>query len=348
MSEAHCETVEIGRWRELAATFADYNYRHVWAFGQACAARRGAASEHVAMTCGGDVLALADVRIKRTPLCRTGIAYINGGPLVRRGAPDDILALARALQALRRTYVEKRRLLLRVAPSPGPPSWNEQLQACYISAGFKHSSAARNSTILIDLAPEPTELRKGLHAKWRNDLTHAERAGLALRTGRDDELLAAFCRLYDELIERKEFAVDLDPAFYARVQANLAEDEKFEITLAESNGRPIAGHVAALHGDTAVYLLGASNADGLKTRASFLLQWDVLTRARSRGYRWYDLGGIDPENNPGVYRFKRRMGGVEVTAAGPFEVAPGELQRLIVSGSERIYRAMRSRVGARK
>lgn len=30
----------------------------------------------------------------------------------------------------------------------------------------------------------------------------------------------------------------------------------------------------------------------------------------------YDLEGIDPARNPGVYQFKRKMGGIEVTLQG--------------------------------
>jgi hypothetical protein len=340
------EPVDSGRWRELARTFADYNYRQVWAFGQACAARLGAVSEHVAVACGAEVLGLAEVRIKRTPLWHTGIAYINGGPLVRRDAQGDPQRLASVLKALRGRFVDQRGLLLRVAPSPGPPWWNEQQQQVYASAGFEPNAAPHNRTILIDLAPPPVELRRSLNGKWRNCLNQAERQGLTLRAGGDELLWAVFCRLYDQLIERKQFAVDLDAAFYARVQAQLAEDEKFEVTLAERGGEPVAGHVGALHGDTAVYVLGASSETGLKTRASYLLQWETLRRARSRGLRWYDLGGIDPLKNPGVYTFKRGMGGVELAAAGPFEAAPGELRRLIVRGGERVYRTVRSRLGA--
>jgi lipid II:glycine glycyltransferase (peptidoglycan interpeptide bridge formation enzyme) len=30
---------------------------------------------------------------------------------------------------------------------------------------------------------------------------------------------------------------------------------------------------------------------------------------KERGCHWYDLGGIDPENNPGVYHFKCGIAG---------------------------------------
>jgi hypothetical protein len=347
MNTTRVELVEAARWRELVKLFSDYNYRQVWPFGCACAQRSGATSEHVAVVCGEEVLALADVRIKRTPLSYTGIAYINGGPLVRRGPEGDPQRLRSVLEELRCTFVQRRGLLLRIAPSPGPPAWNEQQEQIYDSLGFAQAAnTPRNRTIVVDLAPAPEALRKALDAKWRNHLNQAERSGLELRSGRDSGIFAAFCELHRQLVDRKGFTVDLDAPFYARVQEEMHEEDKFEITLAEMAGQPVAGYVTTLHGDTAVYLLGASTDLGRTARASFMLQWQSLLRARARGLRWYDLGGVDPQANPGVYVFKRSLGGLELTVAGPFEASPGEFRRLIVSGGERVYRAVRSRLRA--
>ena len=41
------------------------------------------------------------------------------------------------------------------------------------------------------------------------------------------------------------------------------------------------------------------------------MEWAV-----SQGCTRYDLEGIDPDNNPGVYAFKKKMGGEEVDLAG--------------------------------
>jgi lipid II:glycine glycyltransferase (peptidoglycan interpeptide bridge formation enzyme) len=71
-----------------------------------------------------------------------------------------------------------------------------------------------------------------------------------------------------------------------------------------------------------VYLLGATNEDGLRLNASYFLQWSVIQYAKSQGCNRYDLGGIDPVGNPDVYRFKQRMGGEDVSSAGPYEAMP--------------------------
>jgi len=341
---ATVQPVDRETWRRLASGFGDYNYRQLWEFGVACAARVGAHSEHVAIYDDGNLAGLADVRVKAVPVLGTGIAYVNGGPLVRRGEICDAERLRAALSALCAEYVDRRGLVLRIAPPlPGPGNWSAARAAAFTTCGFVPSEGLLpHRTMLLDLTRPLADIRKRLRQKWRNCLNAAERKGLQVRTGTDADTFAAFCNLYDELLARKEFAVDLDARFYAGVQPRLVEDERFEVTLAEHEGRPVAGHVASVLGDTCVYLLGAANEAGLRHKASYLLQWDVLTRARQRGCRWYDLGGIDPQGNPGVYAFKAGLGGVDVTAAGPFECPPTRLTAAVVGAAERAYRGLRN------
>ncbi len=334
------EHVDQTRWRELAPRFQDYSYRQLWGFGVACAERVGAASEHVAVLHEGDVIGLADVRIKRVPMTRTGIAYVNGGPLVRRGRDDDSERLRLCLEALIQEYVRTRGLVLRVLPPLGPAAWNGAQAATFSACGFGDSTRADPyRTMVLSLAPSLDEIRRqSLAQKWRNCLNRAEKNGLTVRTGADADLFERFCGLYRELINRKEFSVDLDAAFYARVQRDLTGDECFVVSLVDVDGEPAAGHVSSMLGDTCVYLLGASNEAGMKSKASYLLQWQTIRLARERGCLHYDLGGIDPEGNPGVFHFKSGLGGVDITGPGPFETRPAGLEPNLVFAAESVFR----------
>lgn len=53
-----------------------------------------------------------------------------------------------------------------------------------------------------------------------------------------------------------------------------------------------------------------------RTRTMIVL-WSIVRKAADAGMKWYDFGGIDPGSNPGVYRFKVGLGGVDVQAARP-------------------------------
>jgi len=329
-------------WAEQCRAFLDHNYRQLWAFGVACAARLGARSEHVALLEGGELLALADVRIKHLPVLGAGVAYVNGGPLVRRGDPRDESRLRHALAALKAEYVESRGLLLRVAPTIGEAAWNECVCRTFASLGFACSDDLRPyRTLLLDLRRPLDEIRKRLDQKWRNGLNRAERNALTLRSGTSADLFETFAGLYAALRERKGFDVELDAGFYAGVQPDLPAKDQLVVSLAEFNGRPVAGHLGSIAGDTSVYLLGASDPTGLEQKASYLLQWHALVAAHGRGCSWYDLGGIDPDGNPGVHHFKSGLGGADVTAPGPYEFAPTGVKRSVVRGAERVYRWVR-------
>lgn len=326
-------------WQGATHEFLDFGYRHSRHYADAMAARVGGQAEHVAVRQDGKTIALASVRIKRLPLVRTGVAYVSGGPLVRhRADAEPRWRLEAALKALREEYVGKRGLVLRVVPPAGEPPWNAIQESCFAEAGFKADPAEVHQTVMISLDRPLTEIRAGFAQKWRNCLNKAERADLRLAYGTDPNFLERFSSLFDEFVDRKELAVDLDVGFYLRLQRRVPANEHLTVFLAETKGELAAGLVISMLGDTPIYLLGASNEAGRRTNASYLLQWWVIQHAAELGFRMYDLGGTDAERNPGVHRFKVRMGGEAISVPGPFEMSPGIAKAMLTAGAENAYR----------
>lgn len=337
---AFLKYIERTTWQAAAATFDDYNYRQVWAFGRACAARLGACCEHVAIGAADKILGLADVRIKRLPLVSAGIAYITGGPMVRQDGEADPQRLHTCLQTLITEYVERRGLTLRILAAPGEPQWKDAQTRVFEQLGFypaEHWPGYR--TMLVDTTRDEADIRKSLAQKWRNGLNRAEKNNLTVRSGTTHDLFQEFRTLFDQLIARKGFSVDLQPEFYQALQPDMLPEEQFIVSLADDAGHTVAGHVASILGDTAVYLLGATDQQGIQNKSSYLLQWHTIQMSCQRGCRWYDLGGIDPDANPGVYHFKQGLSGIDVSAAGPFERAPAGLRRHLVRTAEKMYRS---------
>lgn len=338
---ADIQSVDREEWQLLATSFLDCNYRQLWDFGIASARRLNAASEHVAIRDDQDIIGLADVRIKRIPVLGGGIAYINGGPLVRKENGDDRDRLRVCLDALLKRYVTEQGLILRVRACLGPRSWNDDQNSVFQECGF---SIANNiwthRTFLLDLNQSLDQLRKNLSQKWRNNLKRSERGNQPIQSNYSVESLVRFSELYKEFRGRKQFDVDLDPEFYIELQRTLPESERMRVALCEQDGVLISGHVSSLLGDTAVNLFRANKKAALSSRVSYKIQWDGLRYAQEKGFRWYDLGGINPENNPGVYSFKKGMGGEDVMAPGPFEYCPDNFRKIIVSGCEKGYKIL--------
>lgn len=337
------EAVQNPGWDALFTQFDDANYRQLNAYAQAAASRVGAQSENVAIHADGELLGLCNVRIRKLPLLPFGIAYVNGAPLIKKSASasDAAATLTRCLKALRKTFVDQQGHVLRVVGVARADLPDAVTRSCFQAAGFVLSEAKGHyRTILVDVTPELPALRRGLDQKWRNALNKAERQSLHIERGTDAAMFEAFCTLHAGLVARKNLAVELGPEFFQGIQDALPESSRLVVHLAHSEGEVVAGHIGAYHGDTAVYLLGAANALGLKTNASYLLQWRVMEYARERGCLWYDLGGIDPVVNPDVYRFKARIGGQEVSAPGPYECGD-PLRRKLLQGLESIYRKVK-------
>jgi lipid II:glycine glycyltransferase (peptidoglycan interpeptide bridge formation enzyme) len=92
--------------------------------------------------------------------------------------------------------------------------------------------------------------------------------------------------------------------------------------------------VGSAIGDRGIYLLGATNDQGMKNKGSYLLQWRMIEWLKENGCHWYDLGGIDPDGNPGVYHFKSGLSGKDVYHVGQFDYAENRVSSMVVKLGE--------------
>jgi hypothetical protein len=268
---------------------------------------------------------MAQLRIIRPTPLKYGMVYLRWGPLCkRRGKPLDPEVFTSMAHALEEEYVGKRRLLLRVLPNAFAGSRRAEAMQTAFSRFTPETLTAENTyrTFVLDLSPSLDELRKKLDAKWRNKLSGAEKNNLKVVAGNGREEYRAFCQLYYQMRQRKNFDTTVDVEEFRQMQENLAEPHRMQIFICENQGIPVAGVVASTMGDSAIYLLGATSDAGLNTKGAYLLQWSMIRWIKEKGIRWYDLGGIDPEGNPGVFSFKRGLSGLDLCQINPL-VASG-------------------------
>jgi hypothetical protein len=328
-------------WQRLCASFLDYNYRHSWYYGMLSADRYRAQIERLAIYSGSHVIGLSEVRMKPVPLLRTGIAYVGGGPLFRRGRNDDLDSLSLSLAALKHNYLNKQNFTLRILP----PIQNTKHAAKavhdrFVEAGFADSPwPPPYRTLMVDLSRPAAEIRKALAQKWRNCLNNSERQKLEIQFGSEPEMFEQFTELFNSFQDRKHISVEQPADFYRDLRQEAKDGvDGFYVCLARHEGKPVAGQIISLLGDAGVSLLGATGEAGLKTKAAYLVQWHVMMEAQKRGLHWFDLGGIDPENNPGVYHFKSGVSENDILSPGPFQAAPASVMASITPALERLYR----------
>lgn len=328
-------------WIEEAQKFNDYSYTHFWKYSEKSAERIKAFSENISIVdSDGNILALANIRIRLIPFGLGGVAYVSDGPMVDKGQKYIDSTLKIVLSVLKEEYVEKRGLVLRISQRHKIDTLCDEETQVYKNNAF-YKFEFTNSTMLIDLEQELDGIRKGLHQKWRNILNKSEKQDIKIIAGYDDQLFSDFSSLFKNLINKKNFKVDMDDNFFASIQKVSDIKEKFQLVIAYKDETPISGHLSSICGDTSVYILGATNSIGRNLGAAYLLQWYVINESKKQGCRWYDLGGVDKELNPDVYRFKQRMGGVETKRGNVFQFKYG-IRGAIILFFEKLYKHIRN------
>lgn len=333
-------------WNRLLTKFADASVYQSWAYGSVSWGEKNLS--HLLLKQDDQVMAMAQVRLVRVPVIGKGIAYIRWGPLCRRhDQPFNDHILRQMVLALKTEYADNRGLMLRIVPNiysgePFVEPWHGLTQEIGL-ASAPHVHVYR--TMRVDLTQSPEDLRKGLHQRWRNYLKNAEKAGYTLREGANVEFYETFLVLYRQMMARKQFDTTVDVDQFKLLQQALPDSLKMQVFLCERDGKPLNALVVSHIGESAIYLLAATGDEGLKERGAHLLQWRAIQWLQERRCRWYDLGGINPDRNPGVYQFKSGLGGQEVRQLGGFELCTDSLSNLCVNGGlklQALTRGLRS------
>lgn len=345
--------VEVDRatpaeWSQMLDLFDDASLYQTWSYG---AVRWGKENlSHLVLKRNNEVVAIAQLRIVRPTKLKFGIAYLRWGPLFqRRGGELDIQAIQRMARSLEAEYVSKIRLLLKVVPNGFEGSSRAEVFQSAFSNFKTEFRTAHNTyrTSLLDLSPPIEQLRKNFDKKWRNQLTTAEKNGLTVVVGTGKKEFRTFCDMYREMRNRKTFDTTVNILEFEQIREALPEHHRFRILICKQDAIPVAGLVASAMGDSAIYLLGATSDAGLKAKGSYLLHWKLIQSLKENCVKFYDLGGIDPEGNPGVYHFKRGFSGSDVTQLVPFVKCGSVLSSALIRTSLALHDAIRGVRGLR-
>jgi lipid II:glycine glycyltransferase (peptidoglycan interpeptide bridge formation enzyme) len=276
----------------------------------------------------GELLAGAQVLFRRLPLSYS-LAYIPKGPMIdwnNRNQVDVWLAAMHQLCGSRRSA------FLKIEPHGRGDAALYEAVSRY---GFVASplTVQPPRTILIDIMPSEEEILAGMKQKTRYNIRLAARKGVSVHVGSLDDV-PIFYQLLQTTGERDRFGIHSQE--YFRAMLTLFGPSQAALLLAKVQGEAVAGLIVLGHGSTAYYLFGASSNTHREKMPTYLLQWEAIRWAKSRGYQAYDLWGIPDSDEAeletdflaqsqsasglwGVYRFKRGFGGQITRAAGAFD-----------------------------
>ena len=199
-----------------------------------------------------------------------------------------------------------------------PDSWKDiQLERFNLKRSTHNIQPPR--TLIIDMRGSEDEIVSKMKQKTRYNIRLAEKKEVTVRVWDDIE---SFHKMMLVTGRRDGFGIH-SLEYYKRAYELLHPKGLGEIFVAEYLGKPLAALFAAQNGHRAYYLYGASTNEERNRMPTYLLQWEAMKWAKSRGCEEYDLWGVPDEDEAaleknfqnrhdglwGVYRFKRGFGG---------------------------------------
>lgn len=243
----------------------------------------------------GKVIGLARVEKRPIPLLGN-IAWVPKGPVLSKSATEEAEISLRA-ELKRRGFIVCVTDRYSVAQAP------------YLQ---------HPKTIWLDLTLGIQVLSKNLDSQWRSRIKHALREGVVIRKTMRPTEISAFFQLCNHLSMKKDFSLSGSEALMQElIRTTLPEGEVgMSLYVSDFDGAIAGGLFIGRSGRHLHYFWGASDRRFSKYRVSEAIQWKIIEDGVASGVVRYDLEGIDPARNPGVYQFKRKMGGIEVTLQG--------------------------------
>jgi lipid II:glycine glycyltransferase (peptidoglycan interpeptide bridge formation enzyme) len=153
--------------------------------------------------------------------------------------------------------------------------------------------------------------------KGRYNIRVARRHEVSVVEDNSTQGLADFMRLYKETMRRQDIRRHSTDYFH-----NLAETlfpyGRGSILFAEYQAERLATAMIIYGGDTATYKYGGSLRCNRTVMAPYLLHFEAMLKAKSRGCKWYDWYGVSPpDQTVGQWQnfsaFKRKFGGRELS-----------------------------------
>jgi lipid II:glycine glycyltransferase (peptidoglycan interpeptide bridge formation enzyme) len=294
------------------------------------------------------VVSAAQVRIVRVPVLGYGIAYVFWGPMWRsfREARNPEI-FRQSIRALRNEFSLRQGLVVRIFPKVYKIE-DENLIEILKEEGYSpYHSSDINRTLILSLESSLPDLRASLNQKWRNCLNRSEKNNLTLIVGEDETLFDQLNGVYKEMAKRKGLPQSDNINYLKKVQSRLPPKEKLKVFICLSDNEICAGSIFSAIGTTGVYLVGATSDIGMKTNGSYLIQWAYIKWLKENGFSYYDLNGINPEANPGTYRFKSGLAGKqgkEVEFLGKFQTYNNKIGFTIISTVEYILEKYKTKL----
>lgn len=275
----------------------------------------------IACTHENAVEAIAQVLIRRAPLGIV-VAWCPGGPVGNAQHFDNqFVECIKTILGARFFYL---RVGLMTPTDPIHKLRERGWHQCRKSLGAKE-------TLVYGLSsPEPVR-RAACSANWKRNLRRSEQRSQRpfIWENPSPVDIASAIKSMDEY-KNLDTSDSLSLERVESLVNNLGNTLVFA-RMDDENGRVLSIRAACYLQDSAWDMVAVTTPAGRKEYSSYEVFWKLCEELHKRGVARLDLSGIDPENNVGVYNFKKGTGATTVKYMGEWECSRPTIIRNVAS-----------------
>jgi lipid II:glycine glycyltransferase (peptidoglycan interpeptide bridge formation enzyme) len=191
---------------------------------------------------------------------------------------------------------------------------NDMYYQSFIKPVFDVKYLRETQTTLINLLEDSENLFNGIKPGYRYEIRRAEKLNAAFQVIEkpDNECLRYYLESYAEFAKTKE----LDPSLnFARLKA-FSGSGALRITKVLISGQVVTMHSYLVDDNERVVLLYSHHNVAYTDKvargfANKFHHWSDMKYFKEKGIKYYDMGGLDFVNTPGIAEFKKSFGGTE-------------------------------------
>jgi len=217
------------------------------------------------------------------------IGYLTKGPVL--DDTSDLKLTNLLFKTLLQTAKRYRIICLVVQPGKKNNFLDSKLQECAVKS-ISLSTAPR-ATFLVDLSQSNEELLSNMRKKTRQNVRVGLRRGIKVREGTVADL-HTFYSLYKSGSDRNNF-VPFRKKYLFELWKILKSKEMIKLFIAEFEGKNISALIVFLFRDTVYGSLSAWSGHYSNLQPNEALEWNTILWAKTHGFRYYDLCGIEIE-----------------------------------------------------
>ncbi|HMN12323.1 MAG TPA: peptidoglycan bridge formation glycyltransferase FemA/FemB family protein [Bellilinea sp.] len=273
---------------------------------------------------------------KLTPLGPSAkVLYSPRGPLCgwsSRGEIENVLALSE------KQAKDQRAIFLKIDPEviinrdeiiDHFPITSAQIQGSEVETILRtrgwvpaQDQVQFRNTMWLRLSDSEDVILEKMKQKTRYNIRLAQKKGVTVRVGGIPDLGLLY-KMYAETSTRDGFVIR-NEKYYQDAWSIFIHKGMATPLIADVDSEPVAGLMLYTIRDRAYYLYGMSTNKHREKMPNYLLQWEAIRLAKSKGCHLYDLWGAPDEADAqesmfGVYRFKEGLGSHLVRFIGAWD-----------------------------